>query len=71
MLLDINMPKKNGIKMLEEIKALKPKLPVIMLSSYSIDEYGEIAFSKGATDYVEKGDTDKLVDVMRRATSPR
>jgi CheY-like chemotaxis protein len=68
MLLDINMPKKNGIKVLEEIKAVKPQLPIIMLSSYPKDEYGEFAFSKGAAEYVEKGDTDKLIEVMRQAT---
>ena len=66
MLLDITMPKKNGIKVLEEIKAVKPELPIIMLSSHSKDEYGELAISKGAADYIEKSDTDKLVEVMRR-----
>ena len=68
MLLDISMPHKNGIKVLEEIKAVKPRLPVIMLSSYAIDEYGEIALSKGAACYIEKGETEKLVEAMRLAT---
>ena len=64
------MPKKNGIKVLEEVKAVKPELPIIMLSSHSKNEYGELAISKGAADYVEKGDTDKLVEVMRRVLIP-
>jgi DNA-binding NarL/FixJ family response regulator len=68
MLLDISMPKKNGIKVLEEIMAVKSDLPVIMLSSHAQEEYGEIALAKGAACYVEKGETDKLIEAMRRAT---
>ncbi len=66
-LMDINMPKKNGLQALEEIVAVKPDLPVIMLSSHAQQEYAEIAFSKGAASYVEKGEADKLVEAMRRA----
>lgn len=68
MLLDINLPKKNGIEVLEEIMAVKSRLPVIMLSSHTEDEYGKIALSKGAACYVEKGETSKLVEAMRRVT---
>jgi two-component system sensor histidine kinase UhpB len=68
MLLDITLPKKNGMKVLEEIKALKPSLPIIMLSSHTIEEYGEVALLKGAACYIEKGETSKLVEAMRRAT---
>lgn len=67
-LLDITMPKKNGIKVLEEIKAAKPSQPIIMLSSHGKDEYANIALAKGAADYIEKGETSKLVAAMRRAT---
>lgn len=68
MLLDISLPKKNGIKVLEEIMAVKSNLPIIMLSSHAEEEYGEIALSIGAAAYVEKGETSKLVEAMRRAT---
>lgn len=68
MLLDINLPKKNGIEVLEEIMAVKSRLPIIMLSSHTEDEYGKIALSKGAACYVEKGETSKLVEAMRRVT---
>jgi FixJ family two-component response regulator len=54
--------------MLEEIKAEKPKLPIIMLSSRPKVQYGEIALSKGAADYFEKFNTAKLVEVIRRVT---
>ena len=68
MLLDINLPKKNGLQVLEEIKAVKSGLPIIMLSSHAIEKYGEVALSKGAACYIEKGETSKLVEAMRRAT---
>lgn len=68
MLLDISMPKKNGIEVLEEVIALKPELPIIMLSSHAKDEYAELALAKGAACYIEKGETDKLVEKMRLAT---
>jgi signal transduction histidine kinase len=67
-LLDINLPKKNGIKVLEEIVAVKPRLPIVMLSSHKEDEYGKFALSKGAACYIEKGDTSKLVEAMQRVT---
>jgi signal transduction histidine kinase/DNA-binding response OmpR family regulator len=68
MLLDISLPKKNGLAVLEDVMAVKPGLPVIMLSSYSQDVYGDEAVSKGAACYLEKGETDKLVESMRRVT---
>jgi CheY-like chemotaxis protein len=66
-LMDISMPKKNGIQALEEIVAIKPGLPVIMLSSHAQQEYAELAMAKGAASYVEKGEAHKLVEAMRRA----
>jgi len=67
-LLDITMPKKNGIKVLEEVLAVKPDLPVIMLSGHAQDEYAEVALTKGAFCYLEKGETERLVEEMRKAT---
>lgn len=66
-LLDISLPKKNGLDALEKIKTAKPGLPIIVLSSHPESEYGETAMSKGAACYIEKGETDKLVEAMRRA----
>ena len=67
-LLDITMPKMNGIQVLESIIAVKPNQPIIMLSSHSEKEYGEIVFAKGASGYIEKSDTRGLIEAMRRAT---
>lgn len=67
-LLDISLPKMNGIQVLEAIMEGKPKQPIIMLSSSPEAEYGELVRLKGAACYIEKGETHKLVEAMRRAT---
>lgn len=54
--LDINMPKKNGIECLEEIKA-NPKFNNIAIAIYSTsssDEHVEETFVKGANVYIKK-----------------
>lgn len=66
-LLDISLPKMSGMKVLEAILAVKPDLPIIMLSSHSKATYADIAYSKGAVCYIEKGETLKLVEAMRHA----
>ena len=39
LLLDISLPRRNGLELLVDIKRIKPKLPVIMLSVYSEEQY--------------------------------
>ena len=70
MLLDITLPKINGIRVLEEVVAAKPGFPIIMLSSHAQEEYADIALAKGAACYIEKGETGRLIEAMRRATTP-
>ncbi len=55
-LLDLNLPKKNGIKVLEEIKT-DPKLkqiPVLVLTSSSAEKDVSEAYSKHANCYITK-----------------
>eukprot|EP01029_Cantina_marsupialis_P006653 TRINITY_DN173424_c0_g1_i5.p1 TRINITY_DN173424_c0_g1~~TRINITY_DN173424_c0_g1_i5.p1 ORF type:complete len:128 (+),score=19.32 TRINITY_DN173424_c0_g1_i5:16-399(+) len=40
---DLNMPNKNGIFMLEEIKKLSPKIPTIVTSAYNDDVESQLA----------------------------
>lgn len=70
-LLDINLPKMNGIEVLKKVKLVKPDLPIIMLSSYPESEYGEISISHGAACYIEKSRTDKLIETIRWAADSR
>ena len=54
MLLDIKMPKINGIEVLKQIKKLKPKLPVIIVTGYQSVETAQEAIKNGAADYIPK-----------------
>lgn len=57
-LLDVNMPKKNGFDVLKEIKKMEIKTPVIVFSSMSDDKSKELALSLGAKEYFVKSDLD-------------
>ncbi|MBI5685040.1 MAG: response regulator transcription factor [Verrucomicrobia bacterium] len=54
LLLDINMPGRSGIDVLREIKAQRPKLPVLVLSMSPEEEYAVRALKKGAAGYLSK-----------------
>ena len=54
MLLDIKMPKINGIEVLKQIKKLKPNLPVIIVTGYQSVETAQEAIRNGASDYIPK-----------------
>lgn len=53
-LLDIAMPDKNGIDTLHVIKQIKPRLPVLFLSTYPETQYALILLRAGADGYVTK-----------------
>ena len=59
-LLDIMMPKMNGLQVLEKLKAdpdLK-KIPVVMLTNLAGDKDAETALAKGAVKYIIKSNQD-------------
>jgi len=53
-LLDIGLPKMNGIEALEKIKKLHPDMPVIMITAYEEISMVISAMKLGAYDYVVK-----------------
>ena len=53
-LLDINLPQKDGLLVLKEIQQLFPKLPVIIFTAYGTSERAIEAMKSGAFDYIEK-----------------
>jgi DNA-binding NtrC family response regulator len=52
--LDIKMPGRNGLEVLQELKAADPTLPVIMMSGYMNSRYAVEASKSGANDYILK-----------------
>ena len=53
-MLDIKMPKINGLELLKEIKKLDRSLPVIIVTGYQSVETAQEALRNGATDYIPK-----------------
>jgi DNA-binding response OmpR family regulator len=53
-LLDILLPSKSGLEVLDAIRARKPELPVILLTARGETEHKVEGLDRGATDYVVK-----------------
>ena len=53
-LLDIAMPGRSGLDILKEIREERPKLPVLMLSTYSEDQFAIRSLRSGAAGYLTK-----------------
>ncbi|GJI97065.1 response regulator [Rugamonas sp. FT82W] len=69
-LLDITMPGKNGLELLKQLRSERPKLAVLMLSTYSEDIYAVRALKLGAAGYLIKdAPTTTLVAAVRKAAS--
>ncbi len=52
--LDINMPGKSGLEALKEMKTRNIKVPVLILSMFSEDQYGLRAIKAGAAGYLKR-----------------
>jgi len=52
--LDIVMPGRDGITILEEIKSIAPTLPVVMMSGYSVEEKRDRSKELGAVSCLKK-----------------
>ncbi len=72
MVLDITMPKKTGLEVLKELKTQGNEIPVLILSTYSAEEYGEVAIKEGASGYLAKEDApEKLIAAIRKVLQNR
>lgn len=68
LLLDVRLPGKSGLEILEEIRQTDPDLPVIMLTAFGDVQTAVTAMKLGAFDYLIKGfDLTELLLVVQRA----
>lgn len=66
-LLDISMPGRSGLEVLKDLKTLKPKLPVLILSIYPEEQYAVRAFRAGASGYLTKASAPhELITAIRK-----
>ena len=66
-ILDINLPDKNGLEVLKAVKVLRPMLPVLILSLYSETQYAVRMFKAGASAYLQKDVApSELAEAMKK-----
>jgi DNA-binding NarL/FixJ family response regulator len=66
-ILDITMPDISGLDVLEELKSVRPKLPVLILSVHPEEQYAVRALKAGADGYITKRSVpEELVKAVRK-----
>ena len=72
-LVDINLPGRGGLELLQDLRGLHPKMPVIVLSAYPERDYALRAFKLGASGYVSKqsAETELLWAIRKALTGGR
>ena len=67
LLLDLSMPGRNGLDLIRQIKAEKPRLPILVLSMHEPSQYAQRALRAGAAGYLNKdSDAPQLIEVVRK-----
>jgi nitrogen regulation protein NR(I) len=67
-LLDVRLPDLSGLDVLQELRRMDPKLPVIVMTTHGTAETAIEAMQRGAFDYVLKPwDLDELTDLVNKA----
>lgn len=65
--LDISLPDRSGLEALKDLKAMRPDLPVLILSMHPEDQYAVRVLKAGAAGYVTKDSaTEELVKAVRK-----
>ena len=66
-LLDISLPDKNGLELIKDIRALKPGLPILVVSMHDESLYAERVLRAGGRGYIMKQEGGKkLLQAMRQ-----
>jgi DNA-binding NarL/FixJ family response regulator len=68
-LLDISMPGLHGLDIIRQLKKESPKLPILILSMHSEEQYAVRAFRAGASGYLTKQSApDELLAAIRKVS---
>jgi DNA-binding NtrC family response regulator len=72
MILDVKMPGLGGIEVIRQVRALRPGLPVIMITGHGCRESAEEGMRAGAFRYLMKPvQIESLVQIMRDALAEK
>jgi len=67
MVLDLTLGERSGLEVLKEVLKIRPRLPVLILSMHSEEQYARRAFRAGASGYITKDCTrTELVAAIRK-----
>jgi two-component system, NarL family, invasion response regulator UvrY len=67
LVMDLSMPEGGGLETLRHVRAIYPKLPVLILSMYPEDQYAIRVLKAGAAGYLSKeAAPDSLLDAVRK-----
>jgi DNA-binding NarL/FixJ family response regulator len=61
LVLDLSLPERDGLEVLEELNGSSPNTRVVVFSGYAAEQLEEAALARGATRYVEKGTSVEAV----------
>lgn len=64
--LDVAMPRMDGVSATREIRALLPDIPILLYTFYSLPHLDAAAKQAGANGVVQKGDSRTLIAEIRR-----
>jgi DNA-binding NarL/FixJ family response regulator len=68
LILDINLPGRSGLEVLEDVRRQWPRLPVLVLSAYPEEEFAVRCLRLGSAGYLTKSSAaDELVAAARKA----
>ena len=71
-LLDVKLPGRSGLAVLQEFRRLNQQLPIIVLTALKDIDVARAAFKNGAQDYIPKPwDADELIAQIARAIEQR
>jgi two-component system, NarL family, invasion response regulator UvrY len=69
-ILDISMPGKSGLDILDDLKRLRPKLPILLLSMHPEQQFARRALKAGAAGYLTKDTvTEELKQAVKKITA--
>jgi two-component system invasion response regulator UvrY len=69
-LLDLSLPDRNGMETLQELRRLRPAVPVLVMSMHPESQYGPAARAAGAAAYLPKGsDPETIAAAVRQAVA--
>ncbi|MEO0106352.1 MAG: sigma-54 dependent transcriptional regulator, partial [candidate division WOR-3 bacterium] len=63
-LVDLKMPKMDGIEVLREIRKIKPDIPVIIITGHGTVDTAVLAMKEGAADYIMKPFNPDEIDII-------